>query len=160
MFLKKLILYSMLFNAVICSPDDTVEDCSLVDCAAVDDFVYFEFIDNTTGANLITNGVYPPDQIDISDANANTVDFELQKDFENQDILIISLQDVPIGEQSYQISLGDAATFTFDLTTFDGAGSFCCGPYTGVDDASLSGIAGEFTNSGILPVRVTVFVPE
>ncbi|UII78349.1 hypothetical protein [Flagellimonas sp. CMM7] len=160
MFLKKLILYSMLFNAVICAPEDDFEDCSLVDCAAVDDSVYFEFIDNTTGANLITNGTYQAAQITISDADTNTIDFEVQKDFENQDILIIDIQNTPIGEQTYQISLADTTTFTFNITTFDGAGSFCCGPYTGIDDASLSGIAGELTNSDILPVRVTVFVPE
>ncbi len=159
MFLKKLILYAMLFNAAICAPEDDIEDCSLVDCAAVDNFLYFEFIDNNTGINLITDGVYQADQIDISDANANSVDFELQKDFENQDLLVISLQDVPIGEQSYQIILDGNSPFNFNLTTFAGAGSVCCGPYTGIDDASLSGIAGEFTNSGILPVRVRVFVP-
>ena len=149
----------MLFNAVICSQDD-VEDCSLVDCAAVDNSIYVAFIDNDNGQNLITNGSFETAQIAVSDADTNSVDFELEKDFNNQDFLVIDLQNVPIGEQSYQISLGDAATFTFNLTTFDGAGSFCCGPYTGIDDASLSGIAGEFTSNGTLPVRVNAFVSQ
>lgn len=159
MFLKKLILYSMLFNAAICAPEDD-EDCSLVDCAAVDDSIYVEFIDNDNGQNLITDGSFQATQITVLDAGSNVVGFEVEKDFQNQDFLVIDLQNEPIGEQSYQISLGDTTDFTFNITTFDGGEGFCCGPYTGIDDATLSGIAGEFTNSGTLPVRVRVFVSQ
>lgn len=158
MFLKKLILYSMLFNAVICAPEDD-QDCSLVDCAAVDDSIYVAFIDNDNGQNLITDGSFQATQITVLDVDANAVDFEVEKDFQNQDLLVLDLHNVPIGEQTYQITLGNNTPFNFNITTFDGGEGFCCGPYTGIDAASLSGIAGEFINNGTLPIEVTVFVP-
>ncbi|MGX1931124.1 hypothetical protein [Flagellimonas sp. 2504JD4-2] len=158
MLLKKLIFSSILLCAAFCCSEDD-PDCSLVDCLTVDNSIYIEFIDNENGANVITNGTYQASQISILDANTNAVDFELQKDFENQDLLVIDLQNESIGEQTYQIRLGDIPLFNFSLTTFDGGGSDCCGPYTGVDDASLTGITGEFSNSGVLPIAVTVFIP-
>lgn len=158
MFLKKLIFSSILLCASFCCGEEE-EDCSLLDCLSVDNSIYIKFLDSTSGENLITNGSYQASQIAISDANTNSVDFELQKDFEDQDLLVIDLQNEPIGEQAYQITLGDNTPFNFTLTTFSGAGSFCCGPYTGIDEASLFGIEGEFTNRGTLPVEITVFVP-
>ena len=159
MLFKKLFLYSLLLSAVICSSDDIVEDCSLVDCLSVDNSIYLKFLTDFNGENLITNGTYDASQISIQNANDDTVSFELQTNFENEDVLVIDLQEVAIGEQAYQIQLGDMTPFTFAITTFADAGSFCCGPYTGIDDASLSGADGEFANIGILPIEVTVLVP-
>ncbi|TXN38331.1 hypothetical protein FVB32_08565 [Flagellimonas hymeniacidonis] len=159
MLLKKLIYSSILLCATLCCPEDDIEDCSLVDCMSVDNSVYVKFLDSASGENLITNGSFQVSQIAISDSDTSPVDFEVQKDFENEDVLILDLQNADIGEQSYQIMLGDTTSFNFALTTFSDAGSVCCGPYTGIDDVSLSGIEGDYINRGILPIEVSVFVP-
>jgi hypothetical protein len=159
MFLKKLMFSSILLCASLCCPEEDIEDCSLVNCVAVDNSIYITFVDNTSGENLITDGTYDATQIEIVDLDSNPVNFELQKDLENEDALVVDLQNTTIGNQDYRILLGDTVSFNFTLTTFSGAGSICCGPYTGIDNASLTGIEGEFVNQGTLPIAITVFIP-
>lgn len=134
-------------------------DCSLVDCLSVDNSIYFKILDKTSGENLITNGTYQASQINIVDSNTNAVNFEFQKDFENQDVLFIDVQNETFGDIGYGIRLGDMSPFNFTLTTSFIQGNECCGPYTGTNDTSLSGIEGEFENDRTLPLWVTVFVP-
>lgn len=159
MLLKRLFFSSLLLNTFLgCKEDDKV-DCSLVDCLSVDNSIYFKVIDKTTGENLISNGTYLASQINIQDLDSNIVDFELQKDFENQDLLVLHLQNNHFGDLGYQITIEDENPFNLTLTAFFIQGDECCGPYIGTDDISLTGIEGEFVNQGTLPITVTVFVP-
>nr|WP_298924673.1 hypothetical protein [uncultured Allomuricauda sp.] len=159
MLLKRLFFSSLLLYTFLgCKEDDKV-DCSLVDCLSVDNSIYFKVIDKTTGENLISNGTYLASQINIQDLDSNIVDFELQKDFENQDLLVHHLQNNHFGDLGYQITIEDENPFNLTLTAFFIQGDECCGPYIGTDDISLTGIEGEFVNQGTLPITVTVFVP-
>ncbi|WP_396591700.1 hypothetical protein [Allomuricauda sp. R78024] len=159
MLLKRLFFSSLLLYTFLgCKEDDKV-DCSLVDCLSVDNSIYFKVIDKTTGENLISNGTYLASQINIQDLDSNIVDFELQKDFENQDLLVLHLQNNHFGDLGYQITIEDENPFNLTLTAFFIQGDECCGPYIGTDDISLTGIEGEFVNQGTLPITVTVFVP-
>lgn len=159
MFFKKIAFSSILLCASLCCPEEDTVDCSLVDCLSVDNSIYFKVIDKTTGENLISNGTYLASQINIQDLDSNIVDFELQKDFENQDLLVLHLQNNHFGDLGYQITIEDENPFNLTLTAFFIEGDECCGPYIGTDDISLTGIEGEFVNQGTLPITVTVFVP-
>lgn len=158
MLIKKLILSSLVLCAAFCCKEDDV-DCSLVDCLGVDNSIYFMVLDETSSENLFTNGTYMASQVSIRDSNDSPVAFELQKDFQDEDMLVLDLGPDTVGALGFTITLENLPPFRFELSTFYDGGSDCCGPYTGVDSASLTGIGGEFVNRGTLPIEVTVLVP-
>lgn len=160
MFLKKIVFSSILLCASLCCPEEDIVDCSLVDCLSVDNSIYFKFIDKVTGENLINNGTYQASQINILDLDSNIIDFEFQKDFENQDLLVLHLQDNEFGDIGYQITLGDESPFNLTLSSFFIQGDECCGPYIGMDNVSLTGLESEFQSfENLLPLQINLLVP-
>nr|WP_299073093.1 hypothetical protein [uncultured Allomuricauda sp.] len=160
MFLKKCFFASMLLAATLCSDEEIEINCAAVTCLSVDNSISIKFIDQETDDNLISNGVYSPSQITITDLQDTATNFKIQKDFEDEDVLVLDLENQSFGEIGYEVRITDGVVFNFTLNTSYGEGSECCGPYTNIDGVSVHNVVNEFSQYGTLPLRLTIFISD
>lgn len=160
MFLKKLFYSSILLCAAFCCDEDIEIDCAAVTCLSVDNSISIKFINQDTNENLISSGVYSPSEITITDLQDTATDFEIQKDFEDEDVLALDLENQSFGEIGYEVRITNEVVFNFTLTTSYGEGSECCGPYINIDQVYVNEVANEFNDHGTLPLRLTIFISD
>ncbi|QCK14884.1 hypothetical protein [Mangrovivirga cuniculi] len=105
---------------------------------------YFEFVDSTTGENLITNGTYDPEQIQIINIDdESTIEYNLVTE---DDLNIIKVSSIGWETEvvNYRFDLAGNELFTFrvDATRKN---EDCCS-YTEYNEIAVSGIDYEIVD--------------
>ena len=120
-----------------CKIDDGL-DCSLVDCAA-GQVISLEFL-NSEGTNLISNGTYSLEDIEVT---VGTNKLELIE-FDADKLVTFFLSEKQ-GETTYNINfkaLEITDTLVLNLTQTSTAAD-CCGPYFQINSATYNGESQE-----------------
>ncbi|NNJ89311.1 MAG: hypothetical protein HKP53_07900 [Eudoraea sp.] len=123
--MPRIILFTLISFALISCSEEKNTDCSLVLCAA-DDSIKLELI--ADGENVISNGTYSLENIDVSGNSAEEIRIQVFPDTQGATtgLLEISSVDWQAGTYSYTISLG--TDYEFDLeVTFGTTSDPCCG---------------------------------
>lgn len=135
--------YKLILSAFIllfvssCKIDDGL-DCSLVDCAA-GQVISLEFL-NSEGTNLISNGTYSLEDIEVT---VGTNKLELIE-FDADKLVTFFLSEKQ-GETTYIINfkaLEITDTLVLNLTQTSKAAD-CCGPYFQINSATYNGESQE-----------------
>lgn len=156
LFLTMTILLSLSCNSDDDSKDKLPEYCATVLCAAVNNTIYLEFL-NDTDENLLENGSIPKESIEVTEKN-KAITFSIETLNNEGKVLAFPVSTTTYGPKSFTIDFGGENPFTISLTTSLSEESECCGPYTVFGDISISTYAHDPIEPGILPLKATIHI--
>ncbi|HEA20093.1 hypothetical protein LCGC14_0559670 [marine sediment metagenome] len=107
-----------------CKNDDNRElDCSTALCQANFAALYVEFIDRENDENVLDNGTYTINDIDLE--GSESVNFEIDNTLDKQ-YLVITDSIWEIGSYEYSLTIGNTNEFKFVLNLERSGGEGCC----------------------------------
>ncbi|GLU43728.1 hypothetical protein [Allomuricauda sp. NBRC 101325] len=142
------------------SDDDGGRDinCAAVLCAEGTSAIYLYLLDETSQDNLLDLGTIDPETTTVRDASDSTVEFTVRAYSNFGKFLVIPVDAEPYGSKSYTLNFENKPSFTISFDTdFEGS-SECCGSYFSFDKLLVPNHMFEYTENGILPLNLSVFI--
>lgn len=157
--MKKISLFiiAMLFAACFNSDDDTI-DCSTVLCAAAFNTLDIYFYNSDGSENLLDNGTISPSSIVITDESDMEVNYTVEGPTNLGNYISFPVSTDQYGQKSFTVNFEGGNPFTLSFTTSLTDDFECCGPYTALDNISLSNYELKPTVSNLLPLNLTIYI--
>ena len=157
--MKKISLFfiTMLLAECFNSDDDTI-DCSTVLCAAAFNTLDIYFYNRDGSENLLDNGTISPSSIVITDESDMEVNYTVEGPTNLGNYISFPVSTDRYGQKSFTINFDGGNPFTLSFTTSLTDNSECCGPYTALDDITLSNYELKPTVAHLLPLNLTIYI--
>ncbi|MCB0372597.1 MAG: hypothetical protein KDD31_06290 [Muricauda sp.] len=157
--MKKISLFfiAMLFAACFNSDDDTI-DCSTVLCAAAFNTLDIYLYNSDGSENLLDNGTISGSSIVITDESNTTVEHSIEGPTNLGNYISIPVATDRYGQKSFAVNFEGGNPFTLSFTTSLTDDFECCGPYTALDNITISDYELKPTVSEFLPLNLTIYI--
>ena len=123
--MKKITTLLLLAFLIQTSCDFIKDDCG--ECFTPPPTFIFEFVDKDNGENLFTNKTFDIDDVNVTDEDGKSHEFELITE-DNMSILNLGTLGWDLEPNLYTIKLSDKTSVKFDLD-IDGKHGECCAYY-------------------------------
>ncbi|MCR9226024.1 MAG: hypothetical protein NXH90_01205 [Flavobacteriaceae bacterium] len=157
---KKLSILFVFILVLSCKSDDnSIDYCSLVDCAVASNTIHLKFLGVENDENLLANETLDSGDIQILNGQNQTVTFSIEEYPSTGMIMVVPVSTEEFGQKSFTIDVeGESSSVSFN-TTF--RQSECCGSYTEIEGLETA-IPYDYKlqEYGSLPISITFYIPS